>query len=287
MKIQHFFDAATSTLSYVVYKQDQGFAVVIDPVWDFDLASGRLSDGSVSAIVEYLQEHKLAVSHIIETHVHADHLSGAQILKSQFPEARLVINARITKVQEFFKSVYNMKEDLPVDGSQFDYLVEDFETFAAAGLQIKAIPTPGHTPICTSFLVEDAVFTGDAMFMPDFGTGRCDFPSGSAKDLYLAITEQLYKLPDATRVFVGHDYQPGGRDLKFETTIGEQKRDNIQLKSSATLEEFVSFREKRDAVLSAPKLLYPSLQVNIRGGRIPREEDNGISYLKIPLKTSE
>ena len=218
----------------------------------------------------------------IETHAHADHLSGAQILKRHYPKLQVAVSERITKVQEIFTKAFNIKA--PTDGSQFDVLFKDFEQAHVAGLKVQAIPTPGHTPACSSYLIEDAVFTGDALFMPDYGVGRCDFPGGSAADLYDSITGHLFTLPDTTRVFTGHDYQPGGRELRFESTVAEQKEANILLNKDVSREEFVSKRNSRDEKLSAPRLLLPSIQVNILAGHLPEPDSNGVRYLSIPLK---
>ena len=221
--------------------------------------------------------------YVLETHAHADHLTGAAELKKRYPEAKIGVGKNITAVQDVFASMYNLK-DFNTNGIQFDILMDEDTPIKAGSIEIKTLFTPGHTPACSSYLIEDRVFTGDAIFMPDMGTGRCDFPKGSAVDLYNSIHEKLYKLPDETRVFVGHDYQPGGRELAYETTIAEQKKNNIQLKEETSLEEFVKFRTERDKTLAAPRLLLPSIQVNIDAGHLPEEEDNGMKYLKIPLR---
>lgn len=285
MKIQHFYDPATFTLTYVVYQEGRPEAVIIDPVWDFDEASGELSTGSLDAVGAFLDTHGLRPTLCLETHAHADHLSGAQPLKRRFPEMQIGISERITRVQDVFRDVFHL--EMPVDGRQFDRLLKDHEVIDAAGLKLKILPTPGHTPACTAFLIGDAVFTGDALFMPDFGTGRCDFPKGDARDLYRSVQEELYTLPEATRVFVGHDYQPGGRPLAFESTIGEQRRGNIHLRAETTEAEFVRLRQTRDASLGAPRLLLPSIQVNIRAGHLPESEANGTRYLKLPLRGAD
>lgn len=282
MKIEHFFDPDTFTLTYVVFDESTKDAVVIDPVLDFDQASGTVSDSSARLVVDFVKENKLKLHAILETHAHADHLSSSQVLKTLFPEAQLLISSHIKSVQEIFKTHFNI-DYLNADASQFDRLLKEFEELSFGSLKMKAIPTPGHTPACMSFQFDDALFTGDALFMPDYGTGRCDFPKGSAKDLYHSVTKNLYSLPDFTRVFVGHDYSPGGRPMLFETTIGESKRSNIQLKASTTEEEFITFREARDKTLKAPRLLLPSIQVNIDAGHLPPSENNGKSYLKLPL----
>ena len=284
MDIKAFYDPATFTLTYVVYDQSTKDAVIIDPVLDFDPASGRVSTASIEKIVEFVRISGLRVHYILETHAHADHLSGAhEMVDKYFSDARIAIGERITLVQDTFKNVFNLPASFKVDGSQFHRLLKDNEDVEAGSLGFKVIFTPGHTPACTSFLFGDALFTGDALFMPDYGTGRCDFPKGDAGALYHSVAKRLYELPDATRVFVGHDYQPNGRPLAFETTIGESKRNNIQLKSTTSESEFVAFRKKRDATLSAPRLLFPSIQVNIAAGRFPETESNGKVYLKIPI----
>lgn len=284
MKIQHFFDQDTFTLSYVVFDEESLDAVIIDPVLDFDPASGRISNDSIQKLVGFINSEKLQPRLVLETHAHADHLSSSQYLKDFFPNVKIAISDRITSVQEVFKKVFNMK-DLNADGSDFDILIHDNVEFTAGLIKIKPIPTPGHTPACTSFLIGENVFTGDAIFMPDSGTGRCDFPKGSAATLYESV-KRLYSLPDNTKVFVGHDYQPNGRELKFRSTIAECKESNIHIKANTTKEEFISFREGRDKTLKAPRLLLPSLQVNIAAGKLPPKDDNGVSYLKTPLKIS-
>lgn len=282
MKIESFFDKNTFTVTYIVYDQDTKDAVIIDPVYDYNSHSGKLSQTSLERYISFIKQNSLNLHYILETHAHADHLSSSQLLKEIYPQAKIGVSKHIKIVQETFKDVFNMK-DLNTDGSQFDHLFNDQEIFQAGSLSFKVLETPGHTPACISFLIEDNVFTGDALFMPDFGTGRCDFPAGCATDLYNSIKNVLYKLPDETKVFVGHDYAPGGREYNWETTIGESKKSNKQLTANTTQEEFVEFRKTRDATLDAPKLLLPSIQVNIDAGKLPIEEDNGVSYLKLPL----
>jgi glyoxylase-like metal-dependent hydrolase (beta-lactamase superfamily II) len=282
MNIQHFFDPNTYTLTYVVSDEVSLDAVIIDPVLDFDPASGKISDDSLKAVLEYIQTKKYNVRAILETHAHADHLSSSQLLKNLFPKAILGIGEKIQGVQEVFKNYFHLSY-LKTDGSQFDIMLKDFEEVSFGTLKMKALPTPGHTPACMSFLFEDAVFTGDALFMPDYGTGRCDFPKGSSRDLYYSISNHLYTLPENTRVFVGHDYSPNGRKMMFETTIKESKLKNVQLKLDTTEESFVNFRDNRDKTLQAPRLLWPSIQVNVDGGHLPPAEENEKMYLKIPL----
>ncbi len=282
--VQSFFDNATWTLTYVVYDPKTLDAVVIDPVWDYDPAASKLSTHSAGQVTEFVESNRLKVHYIIETHAHADHISGSQILKAKWPNAKIGIGARIKAVQEVFKGVFNLPKDFKTDGSQFDLLINEGQKLTAGSLTIDTLYTPGHTPACASYVIGDAVFTGDALFMPDYGTGRCDFPAGSADDLYTSVHEKLYKLSDSTRVFVGHDYMPGGRELKFESTIGEEKRKNIQLNAETTREQFVQFRTTRDKTLGAPRLLLPSVQINIDAGRLPQAEGNGTRYIKIPIR---
>ncbi len=269
MTIETFFDPRTSTLTYVVFDPATRDAVVIDPVLDYDLTTGVVFTESVDRVTEFLRRERLTLWMLLETHAHADHLSGSQVLQARFPGALVAIGERIREVQGVFKGLYKLGDEFSPDGRQFDRLLADGETVTAGSLSIDVIATPGHTPACVSYHIEDAVFTGDALFMPDYGTGRCDFPRGSAETLYHSVTAGLYSLPDATRVFVGHDYQPGGRALAYESTIAAEKRGNVQLPADRGEAEFVAFRRTRDAGLAAPKLLHPSLQVNIRGGRLP------------------
>jgi glyoxylase-like metal-dependent hydrolase (beta-lactamase superfamily II) len=282
MEIETFFDPATYTLTYVVFNAQTRDAVVIDPVLDYDPLSSKTSTTSLAKVEQFIKQKELRLHAVLETHAHADHLSGSLYLKKRF-EAQVVIGARIKEVQETFHAVFNLSNTVPTDGSQFDRLVHEGDVIVAGGLKVDVLETPGHTPACVSYKIEDAVFTGDALFMEDYGTGRCDFPKGDANAMYHSVHDKLYQLPDSTRVFVGHDYQPGGRELKFETTIGRSKASNIQLKESTSQQEFVLFRNKRDAGLEAPRLLFPSIQININAGRLPEANDNNQRYLVIPL----
>lgn len=283
MQIKAFFDKATSTLTYVVYDDVTRDAVIVDPVLDFDPASGRISRSSVDEVVAFAREASLNVHLVLETHAHADHLSSSQILKREFPKAKLAIGENIKLVQATFKPVYALPAAFSTDGSQFDRLLYDGERVVVGSLAFNVMFTPGHTPACAAYDFDGNIFTGDALFMPDYGTGRTDFPGGSASDLFASISGRLYALPDTTRVFTCHDYQPDGRALRFESTIGEQKRTNVQLMAKTTRDEFVSFRNSRDATLASPRLLHQSVQVNIDAGHLPPSEANGVSYLKIPL----
>ncbi len=283
MDIKTFYDKRTFTLTYVVYDPSSRDAVVIDPVLDYEPASSKTWTESVDAVIDFVNKEKLRVRFVMETHAHADHLSGAQRIKDACPNVRLAIGARITEVQKVFKKVFDLPDAFPTDGSQFDVLLQDGSKLEAGSLRVETMFTPGHTPACATYKIGDAIFTGDAIFMPDGGTGRCDFPGGSATDLYRSITQRIFALPDNTRMFVGHDYQPGGRELAYETTVGAQKEGNVALRASTTEADFVSFREKRDATLNAPKLLFQSVQVNVDAGRLPSANSNEIRYLKIPL----
>lgn len=285
MEIIHFFDEDTFTLTYLVIDPKTRDTVIIDPVLDFDPPSGAVTHKSLEKLKDFISGRNLVVRAILETHAHADHLSSSQLLKEIYPDAVIGIGEKIKVVQEVFKAHFNI-DYLKTNGSQFDLLFKDFQEVSFGSIKMKAIPTPGHTPACMSYLFGDALFTGDALFMPDYGTGRCDFPRGSAKDLYHSVAKNLYSLPDETRVFVGHDYQPNGRELQFMTTIGESKKSNIQLKASTSEKEFIEFREKRDKTLKSPRLLLPSIQVNIDAGKLPPAEDNGVSYLKLPLRVT-
>lgn len=282
--VKEFFDKDTWTLTYVVHDAASKDAVIIDPVWDYDPAASFLSEHSAEKVLAYIKEQGLKVHFILETHAHADHVSGSQILKAKIPSVKVGIGANITAVQKVFKDVFHLDPDFPTDGRQFDFLLREGQPVQAGTLKIETLYTPGHTPACAAYIIGESVFVGDAIFMPDYGTGRCDFPAGSAEDLYDSVHGKLYKLPDHYRLFVGHDYMPGGRELAFQSTVAEQKQKNIQLKEVTTRDEFVSFRKKRDASLSAPRLLLPSVQINIDAGHLPAPEKNGVSYLKIPVR---
>jgi glyoxylase-like metal-dependent hydrolase (beta-lactamase superfamily II) len=287
LNVQHFFDPDTFTLTYVAQDPETRDAVIIDPVMDYDQLASTTSTDSVNKVIDFVKKNELNIHFILETHAHADHLSGSQALKEAFPEARLAIGRKITLVQDIFKGVFDLPEDFPTDGSQFDVLFDDNEEVTAGSLSFKVLYTPGHTPACASYYFEDAVFTGDALFMPDYGTGRCDFPAGSAEDLYHSITKRLYTLPDETRVFTCHDYQPNGRELMWESTIGEEKKSNIQLPGGRSQADYVEFRTSRDSGLKLPRLIFQSVQVNIDAGRLPKPGTNNVSYLKIPLDLPE
>ncbi len=280
-EIRAFYDARTSTLTYVVWDRDTLDAVVIDPVLDYDPNASKTWTESVDEVTAFVRSEGLRLRYVLETHAHADHLSASQLLKKRF-DAKVVIGGRITQVQETFKPIFDLGADFATDGGQFDVLLNDGQTLEAGALKVETIATPGHTPACLTYKIGDAIFTGDALLMDDYGTGRCDFPKGSADAMYESV-QRLYRLPDATRVFVGHDYQPGGRELRWETTIGKSKANNPQLRADTTKTEFVKMRERRDATLAAPRLLLQSVQVNVNAGRLPKPRANGQRYLQIPL----
>ena len=281
--VQPFFHRGTGTWSYVVRDPAGASAAIIDPVLDYDAASARTSTASVQNIVDYVDAHSLKVEWLLETHAHADHLSAAHWLRhKRFRRASMAIGAGITRVQETFRELFGLGERFPVDGSQFDHLLADGETLALGSLKARVIAVPGHTSDSNAFLIGDALFVGDSLFMPDGGTARCDFPGGDAATLFRSI-RRLYELPDDTRVFVCHDYAPGGREHRCETTIGEQKRHNIHVRADTPEAEFVAMREARDARLDPPALILPAVQVNIRAGALPRPDANGVRYLRIPV----
>ncbi|KAL7534653.1 hypothetical protein ACHAWF_004908 [Thalassiosira exigua] len=282
--VRGLFHEGTSTMTYVVSDPATKRALILDSVLDYDAASGRTSNVHGEAVADYCDANGLDVRYILESHVHADHLTGAKYLKEKYPAARTGIGANVTKVQKAFGEIFNCSEDdLPTDGSQFDLLFKDGDTFRLGEVEGRVLHTPGHTPACVCYVLGDAVFSGDTIFMPDFGTARCDFPGGSSADLYASVRRLYDELPDETRVYVGHDYQPGGRELLFQTTIGEEKRENKQLKDETSGDEFAKWRSDRDGQLGMPKLIVPSLQVNLRNGEMPTPESNGVSYLKIPI----
>ncbi|HEY6562339.1 MAG TPA: MBL fold metallo-hydrolase [Polyangiaceae bacterium] len=283
-QVEAFFDPRTYTLTFVAWDPRTRDAVVIDPVLDYSPVGSYTWTESLDAVSAFLRSHDLRVHYVLETHAHADHLSGSQLLRRRF-DAKLVIGERIREVQQTFQKLFDLPAEFRTDGSQFDRLVRDGEELNAGSLAIQVMATPGHTPACVTYKLGDAVFTGDALFMDDYGTGRCDFPKGSAEALYDSV-QKLYQLPDETRVFVGHDYLPNGRAVRWQTTIGASKRNNPQLRAETTRDEFVRFRKARDAELAAPQLLFQSVQVNIDAGRLPAPHGNGIRYLAVPLNLS-
>ncbi|MGB0224668.1 MULTISPECIES: MBL fold metallo-hydrolase [unclassified Marinobacterium] len=280
--VKTFFDEPTFTFSHVVSDSETKECAIIDSVLDFDYASGKTDRVSADQIITYIKEEGLQTKWILETHVHADHLSAAPYLKDQLG-GTLAIGDHITVVQDVFGKAFNAGTEFERDGSQFDHLFKDDESFNIGSIAAKAIHTPGHTPACMSYLIGDALFVGDTLFMPDYGTARCDFPGGDATTLYQSI-QKLFTLPDETRVFMCHDYKAPGRDeYQFETTIGEERQHNIHVSVEHDQADFIQMRESRDATLDMPRLILPSVQVNMRAGHLPPAEDNGQRYLKIPV----
>ncbi len=281
-RIRAFFDEPTNTVSYLVWDSETQKGAVVDPVLDFDVASGEADVRSAEAILAAAGEEGVTVDWVLETHAHADHLSAAPFIKAK-TGAKIGIGARIKDVQKLFRPVFGM-DDLKTDGSDFDHLFEDGDSFAIGSLPVEVLHVPGHTPADIAYKVGDAVFVGDTLFMPDYGTARADFPGGDAHQLYRSI-RRILSLPDETRLFMCHDYKaPGRDDYAWETTVGEQRKNSVHVHDGVSEEDFVAMREARDEGLAVPKLLLPSIQVNIRAGRFPEAEDNGVSYLRIPVK---
>ncbi len=280
--VKAFFDEATNTISYVVRDPAGSACAIIDSVLDFDYASGRTDTASADAIIDFVKSEDLNPVWILETHVHADHLSAAPYLQEKLG-GKIGIGANITVVQDTFGKVFNEGTEFQRDGSQFDALFTDGDSFHIGQLRGDVLHTPGHTPACLTYVIGDAAFVGDTLFMPDFGTARCDFPGGSADQMYDSV-QRILSLPDDTRIFVGHDYKAPGRDVyAWESTVGEQKAKNVHVGGGASRETFVGMREARDATLGMPKLIVPSLQVNMRGGNMPEPDDQGDVFLKVPV----
>ncbi len=280
-QVHGIFDPATWTVTYVVYEKPGSACAIIDSVLDYDPKSGRTSHTSADKVIEFVKANKLQVEWILETHAHADHLSAAPYLKANLG-GKTAIGDHITAVQGVFKDIFNLEPGFKQDGSQFDHLFKDGETIQVGALSGHTIYVPGHTPACVAYQFGDAVFVGDTLFMPDVGTARCDFPGGDAKTLY-ASTRKILSLPPTTRLFMCHDYPPNDRPVKFETTVADQRANNIHVKDSISEAEFVEMRTKRDATLEMPVLILPAVQINIRAGDLPPKEDNGVAYVKIPL----
>jgi glyoxylase-like metal-dependent hydrolase (beta-lactamase superfamily II) len=280
--VKAFFDEPTNTISYVVSDPEGTSCAVMDSVLDFDPKSGRTSTGSADEIIAYITENKLTVEWLLETHAHADHLSAAPYIQDKLG-GRTAIGSHITDVQDVFAKLFNVEKGFRTDGRQFEHLIEDGEEFRIGNLFVTAMHTPGHTPACMTYVIGDTAFVGDTLFMPDFGTARADFPGGDARVMFRSINKIL-SLPDETRLFMCHDYKAPGRDhYKWETTVAEEKAHNVHVGGGASEDDFVTMRETRDASLDMPTLILPSVQVNIRAGKMPPEEDNGVSYLKIPI----
>jgi glyoxylase-like metal-dependent hydrolase (beta-lactamase superfamily II) len=279
--IRAFFDEPTNTVSYLVWNPGERRGVVIDPVLDFDPANGMVDDGSVEEILKAGEDEGVAIEWVLETHVHADHLSGAPLIKAR-TGAKVAIGEHVRDVQTIFRPIFGA-DDMKADGSDFDRLLKDGERFEAGGLEIEVMHTPGHTPACVSYRIGNAVFVGDTLFMPDYGTARTDFPGGCARQLYRSI-HKLLSLPPETRLFMCHDYKAPGRDsFAWETTVAEERRSNQHIHEGVREDEFVAMREARDRTLATPKLLIPSIQVNMRAGRFPPADGDGVRYLRIPV----
>ncbi len=286
MEITPFFDEKTFTLTYIVWDSKTKDALIIDSILDYEPIGSRVWAGSIQLLLDFIENNSLKLHLILETHAHADHLSGAPILKKHFPSSKIGIGEKITEVQEIFKDLFHLKY-LVSDGSQFDLLLNDGDIIEAGSIKIKVIHTPGHTPACVCYMIDDALFSGDTVFMPDYGTGRCDFPKGNSNELFHSIVDKIYKFPDSTKIFPGHDYMPNGRPMKFKTTVGESKQRNIHLPANRSKDDFVKFRKIRESNLAPPKLLYQSVISNINGGGLPPIQENGKSYFKIPINIED
>ncbi|HET9335370.1 MAG TPA: MBL fold metallo-hydrolase [Sphingomicrobium sp.] len=284
-EIRAFFDEPTNTVSYLVWDPDSRRGVAIDPVLDFDPASGVVDDGSVEELLRAAEEQGIAIEWVLETHIHADHLSGAPLIKRR-TGASIAIGEHVREVQNIFRPIFGA-EDVKAEGGDFDRLLTDGERIDIGGLAIGVMHTPGHTPACVSYRIGNAVFVGDTLFMPDYGTARTDFPGGSARQLYRSI-RRILSLPPETRLFMCHDYKAPGRDrFAWETTVGEERRSNRHVHDGVTEEEFVAMREERDRALCTPRLLIPSIQVNMRAGRFPPADEHGVRYLRVPVRLKE
>lgn len=282
-RIKAFFHEPTFTVSYVVADSQGQSCCVIDSVLDYDGKSGRTSTHAVDEIIAYIREAKMSLNWILETHVHADHLSAAPYLQSELG-GQVAIGSQVPQVQEVFKKVFNADNNMSVDGAQFDRLLADGEVVECGDINIEVLFSPGHTPACVSYIIGDSVFVGDTLFMPDYGTARCDFPGGDAAQLYKSI-RKILSLPPETKLFTCHDYGPNGRDYAWKSNVAEQKEKNIHINESITETEFVQMRTDRDAGLDFPALILPSVQVNMCAGKLPEPESNGVSYLKVPINS--
>lgn len=280
--VTSFFDTRTNNVSHIVADPETGACAIIDPLLDYDEASGHTSTTSADTIIQHINQASLKVEWVIDTHIHADHISAAPYMKRQLGGI-VASGEHVTKVQKIFGELFNAGPDFRLDGSQFDHLFADGEQYAIGNLRCTVLHTPGHTPACTTHVIGDAAFVGDTLFMPDYGTARCDFPGGDARTLFRSI-KRIFDLPLETRLFLNHDYLPEGRDtFCWQTTVAEQIRSNIHVHEGISEDAFVSMREERDASLATPKLMIPSVQVNMRAGAFPEADSNGIRYLKIPL----
>jgi glyoxylase-like metal-dependent hydrolase (beta-lactamase superfamily II) len=284
-QIRAFFDEPTNTVSYLVWDCESRRGVAIDPVLDFDVAAGTVDDGSVEQLLEVAEHEGVGIEWVLETHIHADHLSGAPLIKAR-TGAKIAIGEHVREVQNIFRPIFGAA-DVKAEGGDFDRLLKDGERLGVGGLDIEVIHTPGHTPACVSYRIGNAVFVGDTLFMPDYGTARTDFPGGCARQLYRSI-RKLLSLPPDTRLFMCHDYKAPGRDqFAWETTVAEERRSNAHVHDGVGEEEFVAMREERDRGLCTPRLLIPSIQVNMRAGRFPPADSHGVRYLRVPVKLKE
>ena len=283
LRIKGFFDNQTSTISYVVHDNIEKKCAVIDSVLDFDYSSGDIDYVNADKIISYVDQNKLNVEWLIETHVHADHLSASPYIQKKLG-GKIGISEKISDIQNIFGKTFNAGTEFQRDGSQFDKLFKDNDMYKIGNINCKIINTPGHTPACTAHVIGNSIFVGDTLFMPDLGSARADFPGGDARQLYRSI-QKILSYPDQTRIFVCHDYPPSSREVKWSTTVGEQKENNVHVKTSILEDEFVKIREARDKTLNMPKLIIPSIQVNMRAGNLPPPEDNGSVYIKVPINS--
>ena len=283
LRIKGFFDNQTSTISYVVHDNIEKKCAVIDSVLDFDYSSGDIDYVNADKIISYVDQNKLNVEWLIETHVHADHLSASPYIQKKLG-GKIGISEKISDIQNIFGKTFNAGTEFQRDGSQFDKLFKDNDKYKIGNINCKVINTPGHTPACTAHVIGNSIFVGDTLFMPDLGSARADFPGGDARQLYRSI-QKILSYPDETRIFVCHDYPPSSRKVKWSTTVGEQKENNVHVKTSILEDEFVKIREARDKTLNMPKLIIPSIQVNMRAGNLPPPEDNGSVYIKVPINS--
>ena len=283
LRIKGFFDNQTSTISYVVHDNIEKKCAVIDSVLDFDYSSGDIDYVNADKIISYVDQNKLNVEWLIETHVHADHLSASPYIQKKLG-GKIGISEKISDIQNIFGKTFNAGTEFQRDGSQFDKLFKDNDEYKIGNINCKVINTPGHTPACTAHVIGNSIFVGDTLFMPDLGSARADFPGGDARQLYRSI-QKILSYPDETRIFVCHDYPPSSREVKWSTTVGEQKEKNVHVKTSILEDEFVKTREARDKTLNMPKLIIPSIQVNMRAGNLPPPEDNGSVYIKVPINS--
>ena len=281
--VEGFFDVQTSTISYVVHDNVERKCAVIDSVLDFDYSSGEIDYINADKIISYIDRNKLNLEWIIETHVHADHLSASPYIQKKLG-GKIGISEKISYIQNIFGKMFNAGTEFQRDGSQFDKLFKDNDVYKIGNINCKVINTPGHTPACTAHVIGNSIFVGDTLFMPDLGTARADFPGGDARQLYRSI-QKILSYPDHTRIFVCHDYPPSSREVKWATTVGEQKENNVHVKTSILEDEFVKIREARDKTLNMPKLIIPSIQVNMRAGNLPPPEENGSVYIKVPINS--